>query len=154
MTNEFEPPYENQLQTREMLWRNSAPQGTNVDLYEWWMATAHADFMAGAPKVDEYGAHDIEIMGAVLAVFLFREHIEQVFNVMGVPNEHETLEKAIEHRHDVVGKEAAVWFYVLGKVARLVSDYLAKRTGKADTWHDITFYSMMARRIQQTGRWP
>lgn len=122
------------------------------NLLKWWVDTSVGDFMAGAPKVDEYGAHDIEIMGAVLAVFLFREHIEDVFSRVFEVVEGNQFDQV--SRHDIVGKEAAVWFYVLGKVARLVSDYMAGRAGKADTWHDITFYSMMARRIQETGQWP
>lgn len=116
---------------------------TGAKLLVWWMSTAAKDYMAGAPKVDEYGAHDLEIMGAVLAVFAYREHLTDVFSKIGEG-----------YRHDTVGTEMACWFYVLGKVSRLVSDYLAARPGKADTWHDITFYSMMARRIQETGRWP
>lgn len=111
----------------------------NGDLLNWWVDTAMNDFKTGAPKVDEYGAHDLEIMGVVLSVFA-------------------GMEKTLANPHALdalpVGTELACWFYVLGKVARLVSDYLAKRPGKADTWHDITFYSMMARRIQETGRWP
>lgn len=124
------------------------------DLFVWWMGTSWSDYEAGAPKVDEYGAHDIEIMGAVLAVFLFKEHIEEVFAKIGPLAVDGDVEKALTYSHDKIGREVAVWFYILGKVARLVSDYLAQRPGKPDTWHDITFYSMMARRIQKTGRWP
>lgn len=110
-----------------------------ASLFTWWMNTALNDFQEGAPKVDEYGAHDLEIMGAVLVLLAYKEQL---------------VTTLAEARAAPIGTELACWFYVLGKVARLVSDYMAKRAGKADTWHDITFYSMMARRIQETGRWP
>jgi hypothetical protein len=113
------------------------------ELFTWWLETSIDDYMAGAPKVDEYGAHDLEIMGAVLGVLAWGEHLRDVFSLAQEG-----------HRQDRVSTELACWFYVLGKVSRLVSDYIAKRPGKDDTWHDITFYSMMARRIKETGRWP
>jgi hypothetical protein len=108
-------------------------------LTEWWVGISVGDLKAGMPKVEEYGAHDLEIMGAILMLMVYREQVQGL------------LDKA---KNAPIGTELACWFYVLGKVARLVSDYLATRAGKADTWHDITFYSMMARRIQATGRWP
>jgi hypothetical protein len=111
------------------------------ELLAWWMETALSDYRAGAPKVDEYGAHDLEIMGAVLMVLVYRERLD-------------VLREASHASTMPVMTELACWFYVLGKVARLVSDYMAERPGKSDTWHDVTFYSMMARRIQETGRWP
>lgn len=112
-----------------------------AELLTWWMTTAYEDHQAGAPKVDEYGAHDLEIMGVVLMVLVYKEKLD-------------ILHQAEQATKLPVMTELACWFYVLGKVARLVSDYLAARPGKADTWHDVTFYSMMARRIQDTGRWP
>jgi hypothetical protein len=115
--------------------------GVQRDLMLWWMTTAYEDFMQKAPKVDEYGAHDLEIMGAILMVMVYKHHLD-------------LLREAEQATKLPVATELAVWFYILGKVARLVSDYMAGRSGKPDTWHDITFYSMMARRIQETGRWP
>lgn len=102
------------------------------DLLAWWIKVACDDFAGGAPKVDEYGAHDLEVMGFALGLLAWKKP------KVALP----------------VAVELSIWFYVLGKVARLLSDYMAQRSGKADTWHDITFYSMMARRVQETGRWP
>lgn len=114
-------------------------------LFEWWMTTAFEDFLKQAPKMEEYGGDvvaqlvadkepensaDLTVMGDALAVLL-----------------HWTPRSP-------VALELSVWFYLLGKIARLISDYQAQRPGKQDTWHDITVYSMMGRRIQEVGRWP
>jgi hypothetical protein len=114
------------------------PEEIPDELAWWWMKTSWEDFVAGAPKVDEYGAHDLEIMGAVLVLLAYKDKITVLTEAQAAP----------------IGTELACWFYVLGKVARLVSDYMAKRSGKDDTWHDITYYSMMARRIKEVGTWP
>ncbi|MEM3008298.1 MAG: hypothetical protein QXU32_02505 [Nitrososphaerales archaeon] len=108
------------------------------NLQSWWIKTATNDFEYMLPKVSEYGGSgqgsaDLRIMGDNLAALMGweREHIDE-----------STLQ------------ELAIWFYVQGKIGRLISDYQQRRPGKADTWHDITVYSMMARRLQETGEWP
>lgn len=105
-------------------------------LEDWWSETSLADREQMAPKIEEYGgtsegSADLRIMGFALAE-------------LRVP----------EGASDAVKQEIACWFYTLGKVARLVSDYNQGKPGKPDTWHDLTVYSMMARRLQATGRWP
>jgi hypothetical protein len=122
--------------------------GFQRDLMLWWMTTAYEDFMQGAPKVDEYGSFDLELMGAMLGVLAYGMHIDKL--VAGIKEDPGDSDYKILP----VVTELACWLYTLGKVSRLVSDYQAQRPGKADTWHDITFYSFMARRIQETGRWP
>lgn len=105
-------------------------------LLDWWMATAREDLLASLPKVEEYGgasgSADLKLIGDNLAV------------LMGWP----------EGTTDALKQELGCWFYAQGKQARLVSDYQQQRPGKADTWHDLTVYSMMARRIQEVGTWP
>lgn len=106
------------------------------DVEEWWLDVAKADFAAMAPKVEEYGgtdtgSADLQIMGNALA------------ELMGMHD-----------APDAVKQEMACWFYALGKISRLVSDYKQGKPGKPDTWHDLTVYSMMARRLQAVGRWP
>ncbi len=100
------------------------------DLWDWWVKTVSDDFQGAVPKAEEYGAHDLEMIGWVLG-FLPAERLD-----------------------DTVAAEMGCWFYVLGKVMRLFADYKANRPGKADTWHDIVVYAMMARRIQYAGGWP
>lgn len=123
---------------QQMFFLPMPEDGQQAELMRWWLTTAYEDFQASTPKTEEYGAHDLEIMGAVLVLLSFKEKISILAEAQAAP----------------IGSELACWFYVLGKVARLVSDYMAQRPGKPDTWHDITVYSMMARRIQEHGRWP
>lgn len=109
---------------------------TEMNTELWWRATAQEDFEATVPKMHEYGgteegSADLQIMGNALA---------ELCGMHDAP--------------DAVKQEMACWFYALGKIARLVSDYKQGRPGKTDTWHDLTVYSMMARRLQDTGRWP
>ena len=106
------------------------------DLARWWHETAEADFEAMAPKVAEYGgagggSADLRLMG---------DNLAELLNWRDAP--------------EAVRQELAVWFYVQGKAARLVSDYQQQRPGKADTWHDLSVYTMMARRLQDAGTWP
>lgn len=112
------------------------PAGVDPDLFEWWMDTAYTDLARTAPKTEEYsggggGSADLRIMGYALA---------ELRDQHGEPEE--------------VSQELAVWLYLLGKVARLVSDYKAGRPGKSDTLFDACVYSMMARRLQAVKRWP
>lgn len=106
------------------------------DLFLWWVETSLGDLGAQMPKMREYGgvgggSADLRLMGDNLAELL-----------------------GWEAANDAVRQELAVWFYTQGKAARLVSNYQQQEPGKSDTWHDITVYSMMARRLQQSGRWP
>ena len=108
----------------------------NETTEHWWMRTAQGDFEASLPKIVEYGgteegSADLQIMGNALA---------ELCGMHGAS--------------DAVKQEMACWFYALGKISRLVSDYKQGKPGKGDTWHDLTVYSMMARRLQATGRWP
>jgi hypothetical protein len=107
------------------------------DLMIWWLSVAIKDCRATVPKVLEYGgamgtegAADLRIMGDSIATLLGWGGFSPV------------------------ALEMACWFYILGKVGRLVSDYQQRRGGKPDTWLDISVYTMMARRIQAVGRWP
>lgn len=111
-----------------------------TELEHWWLRTAANDLQSAAPKIEEYGgadggSADLEVMGDALAVF-------------------SGFGPAVEQADAARNQEMACWFYALGKIARLISDYRAGRPGKPDTWHDTTVYSMMARRLQEVGRWP
>jgi hypothetical protein len=98
------------------------------DLRQWWMNTAADDFAEMEPKIGEYTASDLILMGQ------FMEHW------LGLP--------------PGSGAEAATLWYALGKVARAVAAYREGRLPSEDTLHDLSVYAMMARRIRQTGRWP
>lgn len=106
------------------------------ELTVWWLMTAAKDLWAQTPKMHEYGgggegSADLRDIGTSLAELTGWEQPDAA-----------------------VVQEMGVWFYAKGKIARLISDYKQRRAGKDDTWHDLTVYSMMARRIKDVGRWP
>lgn len=105
-------------------------------LRAWWLDVAQADLDAAVPKAAEYGglgdgSADLRVMGYALAELA-----------------------GMHDADDAVKMELACWFYALGKVSRLISDYKQGRPGKADSWHDLRVYAMMAARLQETGQWP
>lgn len=107
------------------------------NLFEWWMNTAYEDFVGTVPKMLEYGGVST---GPATDLLLIGRNLAELLDMHDAP--------------DALLMELGAWFYMQGKVARLVSDYKQKRAGKSDTWFDSTIYSLMARRIQQVGQWP
>lgn len=112
------------------------PEGADPDLFEWWMGTAWRDFVKTVPKATEYGGN----AGPATDLLLIGRNLAELCGMHDAP--------------DSLLMELGVWFYMQGKVARLVADYQQKRPGKADTWFDAEVYAKMARRIQETGSWP
>lgn len=109
----------------------------NEDLFFWWMHTAIEDFQKTVPKATEYGGSKIEGSADLMLI-----------------GENLAMLVGMHDASDAVKQELGCWFYMQGKVARLVSDYQQHRAGKADTWFDAEIYAKMARRLQETGRWP
>lgn len=97
-------------------------------LQEWWLEHARREIEATLPKVEEYSASDLNIMGAAL------EEMGQAPVNAGV--------------------EAAIAFYVLGKVSRLVGGLSEGKVPSEDSWFDIGVYARMAQRVRETGGWP
>jgi hypothetical protein len=101
-----------------------------MDLTDWWAAVAADDVAPAAVKAKEYGSTDLKIIGRAM-----REMI-------GIPP-------------DVVSdEEIGIVFYTLGKVARAISAIGSGQRPSDDTWHDITVYAMMTRRVREVGQWP
>lgn len=95
------------------------------ELADWWKDTSHDDLAGCLDKTAEYGARDLEVMGAAMA-----------------------------GAEGSLGIEEAIAFYVLGKAARLTQAYREGREPDIDSWVDLTVYSMMARRVRESGGWP
>lgn len=103
---------------------------SSEDLAAWWAAVAAEDVEPAAIKAKEYGSTDLVIIGRTM-----REMI-------GIPPD------------VVTDEEIGIMFYGLGKIARAISAIGAGRKPSDDTWHDITVYSMMVRRVREVGTWP
>jgi len=95
----------------------------------WWKRTTEQDLERLKPKVAEYGAGDLELMGAGLSM----------------------LTGGVAQR----GQESAIAFYALGKIARIISALEDGRSPSDDSWLDLEIYARMARRVRVTGGvWP
>lgn len=105
-----------------------AKENLVAELRGWWEATTSADFEQMAPKIAEYTASDLTLMGRFLEEWT------------AMP--------------EGTGPEAACAFYLLGKIARAVAAYKDGRLPSDDTLHDIVIYAMMMRRIREKGGWP
>lgn len=100
-------------------------------LEAWWMQTSQDDLMATVPKAVEYSSSDLNMMGGVLANLLDLGHVDGNAEI-----------------------ELATLVYIQGKVARAIGAFKDGRAPSADTYHDITVYSMIARRAREAGGWP
>lgn len=99
------------------------------NLLRWWLDTAETDIRKTLPKATEYGSLDLQMVG-------------------------DALDSLIKAPPYTLKAELGIAFYLLGKVARLISAYEAGREPSDDTWFDITIYSMMARRLREAKKWP
>lgn len=115
--------------------RQQAIEATVAEITKWWADLAAGDAATTAPKAVEYGAADLEIMGAAM---------QSLFpGIDAYSSAHQAA----------IGREMAVGFYALGKVARLFGAYQRGELPGEDCWFDLSVYSIMARRIRETGRW-
>jgi len=106
-------------------------------LTEWWEKLAQQDINATVPKAVEYGAYDLDIMGQAMVALA-----DGMWT------------GATQEERLAIGREMACAFYLLGKTARIFSAFQRGERPSDDTWLDVTVYSVMARRIRQTGMWP
>ena len=104
------------------------------DLYahirEWWMMTANEDANLIVRKYEGYGDHSLTGLGRELAELTGREATRGQM------------------------QQLAIYYFLLGKMARLKNALLKGEQASDDTWQDITCYAMMGRKIQQHDGWP
>jgi hypothetical protein len=105
-----------------------------IELETWWVQTAAEDIGDSMAKIVDYGgrgaAYDLIATGHDLAAMNGRRV------------------------QDDEAAELAVLFYLSSKVNRLLAAAIDGRRGSDDTALDITYYSMMLRRIRAVGGWP
>jgi hypothetical protein len=98
-------------------------------LAEWMQEFFENAIATIVPKAIAYGSADLELMGKAMSQL------------------NPQLAEKVE------GQELAVWFYVLGKVARLEGGYVQGIQPDIDSWWDLFVYSLMAHHIRQNGGW-
>lgn len=105
-------------------------------ILDWWINTAKADAERTVPKAIEYGAVDFDIMGQFMVALIA-----------------DKLHGADDAEKMRVGREMAITFYMLGKLGRMVGAYATGVLPSDDTLFDASIYSMMLRRVRETGHW-
>lgn len=101
------------------------------DLIDYIVDMVRVDLESVMPQTTGYGAVDLEIMGDALL------HL--------IPGG--------EHLPRRVGIEAAIMFYLLGKVSRQISGLKAGQFPSNDTIKDTMVYGIMARYVRNYGQW-
>lgn len=95
-----------------------------------WMEKHHQNLrvMADA-KADAYGATDLLVMARGM--------------------------QAIQPNLDEAqALEAAIAFYALGKLGRVLSAFGEGKPSPEDSWLDLETYALMAQKVMETGSWP
>lgn len=100
------------------------------DLGTWWGHVAAREFDAILPKVEQYGATDLRVLGAAMRSM------------------------APQASSDVSDEELAIAFYAFGKLSRIMGAIADGRCPSDDCWHDLAVYAKMAQRVRETGNWP
>lgn len=101
-------------------------------LADWWRRLTNDDIAATLPKVAEYTAADLQIMGDTMRQWM----------------------PGGDTQPERWGIEMAIAFYLLGKIARAVAAYREGRVPSDDTLKDIRIYAVMMQRVRDTGGWP
>jgi hypothetical protein len=100
------------------------------ELLTWWAELSRADAEKAALKAEEYGSDDLRQIGRTLARCMGR--LPAVSDV-----------------------ELGIYFYVLGKLARITDAIQHGRMPSDDSWRDLETYARMVRRTRATGGdWP
>lgn len=114
------------------------PPTTEEEVAGWWHDTTKDDIKATLPKLAEYGASDLAIMGSALVRLLPAE--------VRAGMDDYTLERT--------GVEMAIANYLLGKVGRMFSAWEQGNEPSADTIKDARIYAIMLTRAREFGGWP
>ena len=119
-----------QLKGQQQLATGDKVAKGKLSVEEWWRLTSENDLQDALVKLGEYGSHDLTEIGRAMA---------QVAGWEGLT--------------DAELGELGVFFYLQGKVARMVEAFAERRWPSDDTWKDTGTYVTMARRIRDAGVW-
>lgn len=112
-----------------------------VDLLVWWIKTAASDFDLTTGKIQEYGTGE----GVVKEGSADMRAIGEIYaELLGWPEDTPSETK----------QQLAAWTYLVGKLGRCIANFQQAQPVKPDTAFDATIYTLMMRRIAETGNWP
>ena len=103
-------------------------------LAEWWRTKAEEEIDMVADKAVVYGANDLYEIGFAMYMRMGKEEGRDFTKQMAI--------------------QAGIYFYLLGKIARLGTAVEQCKLTIADTPLDIGIYSRMLQRTAEAGEWP
>lgn len=101
------------------------------DLLSWWRRVSTTDIEGSLTKIAWYGSGDLLAVGRLLADVAGRSRVT-----------------------DAEAAEMGCLFYMSGKWARIAEAMKRGERPDDDSLFDLQFYTMMVRRIRDTGSWP
>jgi len=110
----------------------AAPLSLQEDMRDWWITRSEMELQKLLPKVNEYSATDLMIVGSTLG----------------------GLWRGDRSPSAEVSLELASAFYALGKVSRAFGAYQAGQLPTLDTWEDAAIYVRIIQRVRSSGGWP
>jgi hypothetical protein len=105
------------------------PATVESDLRAWWETTSEQDLEETVPKAVEYGSQSMIDYGRTLARVAGRKVT------------------------DAEALEWAIFAYMAGKLGRWTAALQRGEKVSDDTLKDLTIYSLMARKVRETGEW-
>lgn len=105
------------------------PEAIEEDLRAWWETTSEHDLEETVPKAVAYGSESMVEYGRTLGRLSGRR------------------------LSDAEALEWAIFAYMQGKMGRWLAALQRGERCDADTLKDLTVYSLMARKVQDTGMW-
>ena len=98
------------------------------NLIQWWITTASNDAEGMGAKMNEYGAGDLVEIG-------------------------KAIQASSPDLSGIDPFEIGVYFYVIGKIARVTSAHRRGKPASTDTWHDLSIYAKMVE-ARRASVWP
>lgn len=120
------------------------PQLEEKQIAHYYRQQQEIDFTHAIDKRRQYGSADLRVMAAAMREML-PEPSADALAAAGYPADCDQAEAYYV--------EAAIAFYQLGKVSRIVGALAEGIVPNADSWVDSTIYSMMARCVRHRGGW-
>ena len=131
---EIKPTMSIPMTDEDIAGRRADIENEAAEIADWWTKRTQATIDQTVPKAVQYGAADLEIMGAAMQALL-------------------PIDGADADEKAMMGRYAAVSFYMLGKVARIFGALEQGKLPNPDSEFDLEVYAVMAARIRETGRW-
>jgi len=110
------------------------------ELADWWREMTERDIRKCLPKVHEYSAYDMLLIGKTTADMVGYNAVPAPYDYAEAPDP------------DYI--EIGCWWYLLGKIGRAIGAIKEGRLPSDDTIEDVRIYATMIARTRDAGGWP